>query len=110
MVQRREGLGFAGEPGEPVGVAREEIGQHFDRDVAIRRRVARAIDFPHATGSEGGENLVRAEARAGGKGQTACRGLYEPGGSADGITRVQRRRVYRLKTHDITECSEGQTS
>jgi hypothetical protein len=95
MVQRREGLGFACEPDEPFGVARENVGQHFDRNVAIQRRVARPIHLPHAAGAEGRKDFIRTEARAGGKGQSACRGLYGRGGSADGITPVQRRRVYR---------------
>ena len=57
MIQRREGLGFAREPCEPFGVAYEEIGQHFDRDVAIQLRVARPIHLAHAPGPEGGKDL-----------------------------------------------------
>ena len=72
MIQRREGLGFAREPGEPVGVAREEIGQDFDRDVAIELRIARAIHLAHAPGPEGGKDFVRAKACAGVEGQTAA--------------------------------------
>ena len=40
-------------PGEPIGVAREEIRQHFNRDVAIQFRIAGAIDLAHAAGPEG---------------------------------------------------------
>ncbi len=70
MIQRREGLRFAGETCEPFGVVHEEIGQDFDRDVAIQLRVAGAIHLAHTAGAQGGEDLVRAEADAGGKGQT----------------------------------------
>ena len=70
VIQRRKGLGFACEPGEPVGVAREEIGQHFDRDVAIQRRITRPVHFAHPAGPEGGKDLVRAESGTGGEGQT----------------------------------------
>ena len=38
------------------------------RDVAIEPRVARAIHFAHAASAEGGDNLVRTEARASGQG------------------------------------------
>ena len=61
----------------------------LDRDVAIEPRVARPIHFTHAAGAEGGEDLVRAEASAGGEGQTV--GLYGRSGSADRITLDQRR-------------------
>ena len=57
MIQRREGLRFAREPREPFGVAREELGQDLDRDVAIQLRVAGAIHLAHAAGAEGGERF-----------------------------------------------------
>ena len=66
MVQRGEGLGFALKPREPLGVGGERLGQDLDRDVAIQLRVARAIDLAHAAGAERGQDLVRAEAGAGG--------------------------------------------
>ncbi|GMR22658.1 MAG: hypothetical protein BMS9Abin37_1022 [Acidobacteriota bacterium] len=58
MIERREQLGFALEPGEPVGVSRELIVQNFDRDVSTELGVARAIDGAHATGAEGLDDLV----------------------------------------------------
>ena len=54
VVQRRQRLGFAGEPRQPFGVAGEEIGQHLDRDIAVERRVARPIDLAHPAGAEEG--------------------------------------------------------
>ena len=47
MVQGRERLCFAGEPGQPVGVAGECVRQDFERDVTIQFRVAGAVDQPH---------------------------------------------------------------
>ena len=70
MVQRREGLGFTCEPCEPFSVAREELRQDLDRDVAIELRVARPIYLAHAARAEGGENLVKAEASAETEGQS----------------------------------------
>ena len=83
MVQRREGLGFAGEPGEPFGVARERVRQDFERDVTIQLRVAGPVDLAHATFANLCRDFVDAEARAGGEGQS-LRGLYGPGGRARG--------------------------
>ena len=68
MIQRGEDLRFALEPREPVRVGRERLGQDLDGDVAIELRVARPIHFAHPAGAEGGEDLVRAEARASGQG------------------------------------------
>jgi hypothetical protein len=70
MIQRRKRLRFADEPCEPVGVAREEIGQHLDRDITVKRQVSGTIDLAHAARSEGGDNLIRAEAGAVSEGQT----------------------------------------
>ena len=53
VVQRRERLGFAGEPGQPFGVAGEAVGQHLQRDVAVELRVARPVDLAHAAGAKG---------------------------------------------------------
>ena len=33
MVQGREDFGFALEPGQPLGIARDRRGQHLDRDL-----------------------------------------------------------------------------
>ena len=66
MVQRGEHPGFALKPREPLRVGGEGLGQDLDRDVAIELRVARAIDLAHAAGAERRQDLVRAEAGAGG--------------------------------------------
>ena len=57
VIQRREHLRFALEAREPIRIARDRCRQDFDRDVAIQLRVAGAIDFAHAAGADGGQDL-----------------------------------------------------
>jgi len=68
MVQGCTRLRLALEPGEPLGILRKRLRQHLDRHLAPERRIARAIDLPHAARANGGEDLVRAQARARGQG------------------------------------------
>ena len=73
MVQRGEDLRFALEAGKPVGIVREQLGQHLQRDVAIEPRVPRSVHLPHPAGTHDGNNLVRADPRAGS--EVHCRGV-----------------------------------
>jgi hypothetical protein len=115
MIQLRDRPRLAVEPFAKLRVGGQRFGQDLDRDDAIEPRIASLIDLAHAARSDGGENLVRAEAGTGGKGQTACRGLYERGGSADSITPVQRRSVHRPgpgkrrvgRRSVLSQCSNG---
>jgi hypothetical protein len=43
------------------------FGENFDGDGAIQARVARAIDLTHSTGTDGGDDFIRSETRAGGQ-------------------------------------------
>ena len=52
MIQRGEDLRLAPEPGEALGIEREGVGQHLQRDVAAEVRIAGAIDLAHAAGAE----------------------------------------------------------
>ena len=65
MIQRREHLGFALEPREPIGIAHEGLGQHLDRDIAIQPRIARAIHLAHTARAEQRQDFICAE--------TSCR-------------------------------------
>ena len=65
MVQGRERLGFAGEPGQSVGVAGECVWQDFEGDVTIQLRVARAVDHPHPALADLRDDFIDAEAGAG---------------------------------------------
>jgi len=48
MIEGGEHLRFALEARQSLGVVRDRAQQHFDRDVAIQLRVARAIHGAHA--------------------------------------------------------------
>jgi len=62
MVQRGQHLGLALEAAQSIGVADHTVGQDLQRDLAIQRGVARAIDLTHSARADKGENLVRSEA------------------------------------------------
>jgi hypothetical protein len=61
VVERRDGLRFAAEACQPVGIAGEQVGEDLDRDVAVQLRVAGAIHLAHSARAEQGHNFVRAE-------------------------------------------------
>ena len=61
-------LRLALEAREALGVLRERGGQRLDRDVAPEPRVAGAIHLAHAARAERRDDLVGAEAGAGGQG------------------------------------------
>ena len=58
VVQRRQQPGLTLEARHAVGVGREPRRQNFDRDLAAKLRVARAIDLAHATGAQQGHNFI----------------------------------------------------
>ena len=60
--------GFTLETLAELRVSRESLRKDLDGDDAIESRVARFVDLAHAAGPQGGEDLVRAEADAGGQG------------------------------------------
>ena len=67
MIERREHLRLARESRQPIRVAREQLGQDLERDVAIEFRVARAIDLAHAALPKPVEDLVSADSAARGE-------------------------------------------
>ena len=73
VIQRRDGPRFA-----PKALA-ELRGGDLDGDDAAEPGVARLPHLPHAAGAEGREDLVGAEAGAGGKGHSESGGLYGSG-------------------------------
>jgi len=64
VIELRDGAGFAIQAFAELRVDRQRVGEDLDRHRAIEPRVARAIDFPHPAGAEGGFNLVWTEPRA----------------------------------------------
>src|SRR5215472_533545 len=55
MIQRGRGTCF------PCESLAEPLGRNLDRDFAPQPRVARAVDFAHATGADGRKNLIGAQ-------------------------------------------------
>src|SRR5262249_26275528 len=71
VVYRRGRARFLFEAAEPVGVGGDGDRENLDGHIAAQARVAGAIDLAHPASAEGTDNLVRAEANAGGQGH-AC--------------------------------------
>ena len=67
MLERGNRAGLALEPRAPLRIGRHVGRQHFDGDRAIEPRVAGRVDFAHPARAERREDLVGAEARAGGE-------------------------------------------
>ena len=65
MRERRDRLRLALEPGERVGIGRDGLRKHLDRDVPLELRVPRPIHLPHPARAEGREDLVGAQTRPG---------------------------------------------
>src|SRR5688572_12456794 len=74
MLQRRDGVRLALKTLARLQRLDQLRRQHFDRDVATKPRVARAVDLAHAAGTDGSENLVRAEAITCRQGHVCARG------------------------------------
>lgn len=70
VVERGEEFRLSLESGDRVRVHGETPPAGSYGDVAIEPRVECPIHFTHAAGAEGGDNRVRAKARAGNEGQT----------------------------------------
>ena len=58
MIQRRQHLRLAREARHAVGILREGLGQHLDRDVAVELGVGGALDLAHAALAELGSDAV----------------------------------------------------
>ncbi len=65
VIQRSEEPRLVGQAGAPLRASGELIRKDLQRDVASETSVASAPDFPHATGAERTENLVRTQALSG---------------------------------------------
>ena len=58
VVEGGQDLGLALEPGEPIGIGGEGLGEELERDLAAQGRVGGAVDLTHAPGPEGRGDLV----------------------------------------------------
>jgi hypothetical protein len=61
-------LGFAAKPCEAITIVREVVGENFQRDIAAKLCVLRAIHLSHAAGADRSDDFVRPEACAGDEG------------------------------------------
>jgi len=71
MCELRDRASLTIEAFAELRIGRECLRKDFDRDRAIKPRVAGFVYLAHAAGPKRGEDLVRAEAGAGAEGQTA---------------------------------------
>ena len=72
-VEAGEHLRFPLEPGEPVRISREGVGEDLQRDVAAELRVGGAIDLAHAAYADEGGHVIVPEAGADGQGHDLAR-------------------------------------
>jgi len=61
MIERGQKLGFVPEAVQPFPVAREQIGEHFDRDVTFEARIPRPIHLAHAAGAQQRDDFIRSD-------------------------------------------------
>ena len=47
-----------------IGIGRQPLWQDLDRDIPAESGIPRSIHFAHATGAEGVDDFIRAEARS----------------------------------------------
>ena len=64
MVERREDLRFALEPGQAIRIGGESFRQDLQGDIAVELRVVRPLHFAHAAFANLGGDLVVAESGA----------------------------------------------
>lgn len=62
MVQRGKDLGLALKSHEPVRIARDEIGQDLQCDIAVELCVVSSVNLAHASGAQRPEDFIGAEA------------------------------------------------
>jgi hypothetical protein len=65
MVERRKRLRLVFEPGQPIGIVDQRVGEDFDRDLPIEMEITGAVDLTHAAGTERILDHVRTESGTG---------------------------------------------
>ena len=61
MIQRRERLGFALKPSQPLRIPRQRRRHNLDRYFTVQFVIVGLVNLPHAPGPKGRQNCVRAE-------------------------------------------------
>src|SRR5438552_1384513 len=64
MIQRCERFRLTLKSRQTLGIVSKVLRKDLDRDLALQPRIAGAIDLAHAACTDGGDDLVRAEAHA----------------------------------------------
>ncbi len=64
MVEAGDGIRLLLEAAAALGVRGDGGGQHFEGHLAPELEVARAVDLPHPSRAQQGEDLIRAHPRA----------------------------------------------
>ena len=68
MIERGEHLRFTAEAGDALGIVGERRGQDLQRDVTSELGVLCSVDFTHAAGTDGLQDLVQSRALSGNPG------------------------------------------
>ncbi len=61
MIQRCEHVSLALESSHPLTVARETLGEHFNRNVALQFGIPSAVNLTHAAASKLAQDFVVGE-------------------------------------------------
>ncbi len=61
MRERGDSLGLALKPGQRPSVLSKVFGQDLDRNLPIQACVLGSINFPHSTGTQRSDDLIRTE-------------------------------------------------
>ena len=72
VVEAGEDVRFPLEPGEPIGVRCEGVGEDLQGDIAAQLRIGGAIDLSHAPLADKGGDVVVPETGADGQGHELC--------------------------------------
>ena len=64
MIERREHLGSAFKPRQPIRIVHNRVGKDLDGNLAVEPGITRAVDLAHATRAERADDFVGAEALA----------------------------------------------
>ena len=70
MRELRDRAGFAVKALAKLWIGGQSLGEDLDRDRAIKTRVARFVDFPHAARADGRDDFERTQPHADREGQT----------------------------------------
>jgi hypothetical protein len=68
VIQRGRGAGFLFEASEAIGVGGQPRGENLDGDITPEAWITGLIHLAHAPGTDRGQDFVRADTGAGGKG------------------------------------------